>query len=42
MVSHDKSFLDTITNRTIEVVSGDIEDYNAPYTKYTGASQRAP
>lgn len=35
MVSHDKSFLDNITNRTIEVVSGDIEDYNAPYTKYT-------
>jgi ATP-binding cassette subfamily F protein 3 len=35
MVSHDKSFLDTITNRTIEVVSGDIEDYNSPYTKYT-------
>lgn len=35
MVSHDKSFLDTITNRTIEVVNGDIEDYNSPYTKYT-------
>jgi ATP-binding cassette subfamily F protein 3 len=35
MVSHDKSFLDTITNRTIEVVSGNIEDYNSPYTKYT-------
>lgn len=34
MVSHDKSFLDNITNRTIEVVAGDIEDYNAPYTKY--------
>jgi len=35
MVSHDKSFLDNITNRTIEVVAGDIEDYNSPYTKYT-------
>jgi len=34
MVSHDRSFLDNITNRTIEVVNGDIEDYNAPYTKY--------
>jgi ATP-binding cassette subfamily F protein 3 len=34
MVSHDRSFLDNITNRTIEVVAGDIEDYNAPYTKY--------
>ncbi|MBS1624644.1 MAG: ABC-F family ATP-binding cassette domain-containing protein [Bacteroidetes bacterium] len=35
MVSHDRSFLDNITNRTIEVVAGDIEDYGAPYTKYT-------
>lgn len=34
MVSHDRSFLDNITNRTIEVVNGDIEDYNAPYTQY--------
>ncbi len=34
MVSHDRSFLDGITNRTIEVVSGDIDDYNAPYSKY--------
>jgi ATP-binding cassette subfamily F protein 3 len=34
MVSHDRSFLDGITNRTIEVVNGDIDDYNAPYSKY--------
>jgi ATP-binding cassette subfamily F protein 3 len=34
MVSHDRSFLDNITNRTIEVISGNIDDYNAPYTKY--------
>lgn len=34
MVSHDRSFLDNITNRTIEVVSGDVEDYNVPYTQY--------
>ena len=34
MVSHDRSFLDGITNRTIEVVAGDIDDYNAPYSKY--------
>lgn len=34
MVSHDRSFLDNITNRTIEVINGDIDDYNAPYTKY--------
>lgn len=34
MVSHDRSFLDNITNRTIEVTNGNIDDYNAPYTKY--------
>lgn len=34
MVSHDRSFLDNITNRTIEVVSGDVEDYNVPYSQY--------
>lgn len=35
MVSHDRTFLDNITNRTIEVVNGNIEDYPVPYTKYT-------
>lgn len=34
MVSHDRSFLDNITNRTIEVVNGDVEDYNVPYSQY--------
>ncbi len=34
MVSHDRSFLDNITNRTVEVTNGNIDDYNAPYTKY--------
>ena len=34
MVSHDRSFLDGITTRTIEVGNGAIDDYNAPYTKY--------
>ncbi len=34
MVSHDRSFLDNITGRTIEVINGNIDDYNAPYTRY--------
>lgn len=34
MVSHDRSFLDNITNRTIEVVSGNVEDYNVAYSDY--------
>ena len=34
MVSHDKMFLDNITNRTIEIVMGKVYDYQVPYTKF--------
>ncbi len=34
MVSHDRTFLDNITKRTIEISLGKIYDYKAPYTKY--------
>ncbi len=34
LVSHDRAFLDAITNRTIEVAMGDIEDYKVSYSKY--------
>ncbi len=34
LVSHDKMFLDNVTNRTIEIVSGRIYDYQKPYSKY--------
>ncbi len=34
IVSHDKMFLDTITNRTIEISLGRIYDYPKPYTQY--------
>lgn len=34
LVSHDKAFLDAVTNRTIEVTLGRIEDYKANYSKY--------
>ncbi|MDC1204531.1 ATP-binding cassette domain-containing protein [Salibacteraceae bacterium] len=34
MVSHDRRFLDNITNRTIEIVFGKIYDYKAPYSEY--------
>jgi ATP-binding cassette subfamily F protein 3 len=34
VVSHDKMFLDTVTNRTIEISLGKIYDYNKPYSKY--------
>lgn len=35
MVSHDRVFLDNITQRTIEVVQGTIYDYPVPYTRFT-------
>ena len=34
IVSHDKMFLDNVTNRTIEISLGKIYDYNKPYSKY--------
>ena len=34
IVSHDKMFLDNITNRTIEISLGRIYDYPKPYSKY--------
>ena len=34
IVSHDKMFLDNVTNRTIEISFGRIYDYNKPYTKF--------
>ena len=43
VVSHDKMFLDNITNRTIEIVLGQIYDMPKPYTKYLAlrAEQKA-
>ncbi len=34
LVSHDKMFLDNVTNRTIEISLGNIYDYKYPYSKY--------
>jgi len=34
LVSHDRTFLDAVTNRTIEIVGGQIYDYKAAYSKY--------
>ena len=34
IVSHDKMFLDNVTNRTIEISLGRIYDYNKPYTNF--------
>ncbi len=34
VISHDRAFVDTITNRTIEVTMGRIYDYKVNYTQY--------
>lgn len=34
IVSHDKLFLDNVTNRTIEIINGKIFDYPVSYTPY--------
>ncbi|MEQ5790430.1 ABC-F family ATP-binding cassette domain-containing protein [Muricauda sp. NFXS6] len=34
IVSHDKMFLDNVTNRTIEISLGRIYDYNKPYSQF--------
>ena len=34
IVSHDKMFLDKVTNRTIEISFGKIYDYKKPYSEY--------
>ena len=35
LVSHDRRFLDNVTDRTIEIVLGHIHDYKVPYSKFT-------
>jgi len=34
MVSHDRMFLDNVTNRTIEISLGQIYDYKKPYSQF--------
>ncbi len=34
LISHDRAFLDAVTNRTVEISLGRIYDYKASYSKY--------
>ncbi len=34
LVSHDRTFLDRVTNRTIEITFGTIQDYKCSYSEY--------
>ena len=39
VVSHDKMFLDNVTNRTIEISLGSIYDFKKPYSQYLSIRQ---
>lgn len=39
LVSHDRAFLDGVTNRTIEISGGRIYDYKCSYSKYVDQRQ---
>jgi len=34
LISHDKKFLDNVTNRTVELMLGKAYDYKVPYSRY--------
>ena len=34
LISHDRAFLDNVTNRTVELMLGKLYDYKVPYSKY--------
>lgn len=34
LISHDRTFLDNITNKTVEILNGRIHEFKAPYSKY--------
>lgn len=34
VISHDRFFLDSVTNSTFEVIGGKVECYNVPYSKF--------
>jgi len=40
LVSHDRTFLDNITRRTIEITAGRIYDYKCPYSEYVVQMQQ--
>ena len=40
VISHDRFFLDSSTNRTFQVINGHVNCYNAPYTKSLELKQK--
>lgn len=40
VISHDRFFLDSVTNRTFQVINGHVNMFNAPYTKFLELSKK--
>ena len=40
VISHDRFFLDSVTNRTFQVINGHVNTYNASYTKFLELRQK--
>lgn len=40
VISHDRFFLDSVTNRTFQVINGHVNMYNASYTKFLELSKK--
>jgi len=40
LVSHDRAFLDNVTQRTIEISGGKVYDFKAPYSEYVGLREQ--
>lgn len=38
VISHDRRFLDNVTNRTVEIMLGRLDDYKVPYSRYVELS----
>ena len=39
LISHDRAFLDNVTNRTVEISLGKVYDYKVPYSRYVELRQ---
>ncbi len=42
LVSHDRAFINNVTNRTLEITCGRVEDYKVKYDEYVVLACRAP
>ncbi|MEW8956305.1 ABC-F family ATP-binding cassette domain-containing protein [Clostridium sp.] len=41
VISHDRFFLDSVTTHTFELINGEVNTFNAPYTKFLDLREKA-